>query len=475
MGRQSKDNKQFLLKDSKNLSKYGILIVIKMVVIMYNFDETHIVELKEILNDSLPKEIVAFINTDGGTIFIGITKDKKIVGIKTDIDEVQRKVSDVINDQVSPKSREYVHQHVEVMEGKQVIVIEVKADHTNLYYIKKYGLSEKGVYVRDGSTCRPLSPEEIKKRYEETLNIVEPDITEIESYRQDLTFAHLKNYLISKGNHVNEETFLQNYKLITKNGKYNRMAEILADENDIVVNVMTFKGNDKTEYLKRDEFGYTCILLACEKVLNYVNAINQTFVKVGTVPRIEKKMFDPDAFEQAWVNACVHNKWSMSNHPGVYIYEDRLVIESQGGIPKALTKEQFLKGVSEPVNKALMDIFIKCDFCEESGHGVPTVTKVYGEESYEFSDNFIDVTIPFDKKGFEEDENIQETSKKHPRNIQESVLKLIMNNPQITLKEIMESLNISEGSVRHAIKSLKESGKIEHVGATKKGYWKVNG
>ena len=48
-----------------------------------------------------------------------------------------------------------------------------------------------------------------------------------------------------------------------------------------------------------------------------------------------------------------------------------------------------------------------------------------------------------------------------------------MNKPQITLKEIMESLDISEGSVRHAIKSLKESGKIEHIGATKKGYWRV--
>ena len=68
---------------------------------------------------------------------------------------------------------------------------------------------------------------------------------------------------------------------------------------------------------------------------------------------------------------------------------------------------------------------------------------------------------------------LSKTSKKHPRNIQESVLQLIMNNPQITLKEIMLSLDNLEGSVRHAIKSLKESGKIEHVGATKKGYWRV--
>ena len=140
-------------------------------------------------------------------------------------------------------------------------------------------------------------------------------------------------------------------------------------------NYSLFKGL-KTQYLKRNEFGYTCLLLAYERVKNYVDSINETYVKVGVTPRLEKKMFDPGAFEQAWVNACVHNKWAVSNHPGVYIYEDRLVIESQGGIPKTLTKEKFLKGVSEPVNKALMDIFIKCDFCEESGHGVPTKEKV---------------------------------------------------------------------------------------------------
>ena len=273
---------------------------------MYNLDETHIVELKEILNDSLPKEIVAFINTDGGTIFIGVTKTKRIVGIKTDIDEVQRKVSDVINDQVSPRCREYVHQHVEVMEGKQVIVIEVKPDHTNLYYIKKYSLSERGVYVRDGSVCRPLTAEEIKKRYEATLNIVELDITEIESNKKNFTFQILKNYLSSNNYHYNDSTFETNLGLRTKNGSYNLLAEILADKNDIVVNVATFATTDKTEYLKRNEFGGKCLLLAMEQAKNYIEAINQVYVDTTVRPRREKPMFNMDAFKEAWYNACVH-------------------------------------------------------------------------------------------------------------------------------------------------------------------------
>ncbi len=121
-------------------------------------------------------------------------------------------------------------------------------------------MTPRGCHYRVGTKCQEMTPEEIEKRFISTLNIPEPDICEIESYRQDLTFEHLKNYLISKGNHINEETFYSNYKLINKTGKFNKMAEILADKNDIVVNVMTFKGKDKTNYLKRNEFGYTCLL-----------------------------------------------------------------------------------------------------------------------------------------------------------------------------------------------------------------------
>ena len=443
---------------------------------MYNLDETHIVELKEILNDSLPKEIVAFINTDGGHIFSGITKAKRIVGIKTDIDEVQRKVSDVINDQVSPRCREYVHQHVEVIEGKQVIVIEVKPDHTNLYYIKKYGLSEKGVYVRDGSVCRPLTPEEIKKRYEATLNMVEPDITEIESNKKNFTFQILKNYLSSNNYHYNDSTFETNLCLRTKNGSYNLLAEILADKNDIVVNVATFATTDKTEYLKRNEFGGKCLLLAMEQAKNYIEAINQVYVDTTVRPRREKPMFNMDAFKEAWYNACVHYKWTKANNPGIYVYSDRLEIESFGGIPKDLTKEQFLKGTSKPVNKKLFDIFKTCGFVEESGHGVPTVTKAYGVESYIFEGQFIKVVIPFDRTGFfgsTTQETTQEIINTTQETTQEKIVMLLKSNPNLTRKDLSLVLKLSEDGIKYHLNQLKKKGIIEHHGATKAGYWIV--
>ena len=440
---------------------------------MYNFNETDKLELKEKLNDSLAKEIVAFLNTNGGTILIGVNKNKVVVGIKEDIDEVQRKVSDVITDAISPRCIDFVHQHIELINNVQIIVIDVISDNSNLYYIKKYGLSENGVYVRNGSSCKSLLPTEIKTRYESTLNIHEPDIIEIESQRKGLTFQMLKTYLIGHGFHINDDTFENNYHLLTSNGKYNLMAEILADENDLVINVSTFNSKDKSNYVSRKDFGGKCLLFAVEQARNYCEAINETYVKLGEGERKEKKMFDTEAFEQAWYNACVHNKWAEKRNPGIYIYDDRLEIESNGGIPKKLSKEQFFKGKSEPVNKELFDIFLKCDFGEQSGHGVPEIVKNYGKDAFELFDNYITVVIPFDKSGFT-DKNTDKndfTVKLSER--EQIIVKLLKVNPNLNASELAEKLSVTRQTINNQIKSLKAKGIIVRIGSDKTGHWEV--
>lgn len=156
-----------------------------------------------------------------------------------------------------------------------------------------------------------------------------------------MTFKILRNYLISNNHHINENTFYDNYHLLIKDGEFNYLAELLADKNDIVINVATFETTDKTKYLKREEFGGKCLLLAMEQAKNYINSINQTHVDISSTPRKEKKMFDTEAFEQAWINACVHNKWSESNHPGIYIYSDRIELNRLEAYQKRYQKIDF--------------------------------------------------------------------------------------------------------------------------------------
>ena len=433
-------------------------------------DEDNKIELKEVVADSVPKEIVSFLNTDGGNIYIGIKKNREVVGIKN-IDDTMRIISAIITDKISPRCVSFVKQYHEELKGKDIIRIEIKKGD-KLYYIKKYGMSENGCFIRIGSSCKSLTPDEIQDRFIKSLTIKETNIIDIPSTKNDLTFKILKNYLISNNNHISDNTFFDNYHLLTRDGKFNYLAEILADKNDIVINVATFYSNDKTKYLKREEFGGKCLLLAMEQAKNYINSINQTYVNLETTPRKEIKMFDTEAFEQAWINACVHNKWSESNHPGIYVYNNRLEIESFGGIPKVLTKEQFLNGKSEPVNKQLFDIFRACNFAEESGHGVPSVVSVYGDDAYVFSEYFIDVIIPFNKDGFNKAKSI--SKKKQPADIRKEILEILKNNGRISRKDLIIILNITEGSARHHLNKLQEEGKIERIGPDKGGYWKVN-
>ena len=296
------------------------------------------------------------------------------------------------------------------------------------------------------------------------------DITNIESRRTHLTFQILKNYLVTHNYHYSDSTFEENLGLRTKNGEYNLMAELLADNNDIVINVATFATKDKTEYLKRNEFGGKCLLLAMEQAKNYIEAINQTYVETKIRPRKEKSMFNMDAFKEAWYNACVHYKWSEANNPGIYVYPDRLEIESFGGIPADLSKRQFLLGVSKPVNKRLFEIFKSCGFVEESGHGVPTVTKAYGDDSYIFDGKFIKVVIPFDRTDFSgsiTQETTQETT-------QERIIKLLKANSTLTRKDLAILMKMTEDGVKYHLNQLKKKGIIEHHGSTKSGHWVVN-
>ena len=243
------------------------------------------------------------------------------------------------------------------------------------------------------------------------------------------------------------------------------MAELLADENMESIKIAVFKGKTKAYFLKRNEYGNTCLISALEKVTRYAEALNETYVDVSVRPRREKHLFNIEAFKEAWINACVHYKWTDGIPPAVYWFDDRLEIISYGGIPKGLTKEGFLSGETQPVNAELMKIFLQCDIVDQSGHGVPIIVREYGEKAYKFSESSITVTIPFDRTGF----NVENTQE----NTQEKMLILIKSNPKITRKQIAKELLITEDSAKYHLDQLKKKGKITHLGSTKSGYWEI--
>lgn len=440
------------------------------------FEETHNVELKSVLNDSVEKEIVAFLNTNNGTIYIGVLNNGDIIGIKSDkLDEIMKKISDIITDKILPNPQEFVTSSAIMVDDKWIIKIEVKKGNA-LYYIKKYGRSASGCYMRIGTTAKSMTENQIENYFHKYMTR-NTKIIDLESREQNLKFQYLKMLYTEKGLYINDDTFENNLKLFTDSNKYNLQANLLADENDTSIKVVVFDGPTKASNIRyRNEYGYKCLIVAMKQAFDYcADVINSTKTIFKNGIREDIRLFDVDAFRESWYNACLHNNWIDGTPPAIYIFDDHLEIISTGGIPDGLTKQDFFSGISRPVNEVLARIFIQLGLIEQTGHGVLLIVEKYGKEVFEFLDNFIRVKIPFSFNAFEEKVTDKVADKVTDKltTMQVKILDLININPKITISQLMIELSLSDSGVRKNISKLKELGIIKREGSNKTGYWKI--
>ena len=227
-----------------------------------------------------------------------------------------------------------------------------------------------------------------------------PTINNKESEYQDLTFNQLFMYYSSKGINLNIKTFKTNLHLLTDNGKYNIMAQLLSDNSHVPIRVAIFDGKTKSSKMYSiKEFGYKCLLNSLYEVLNYGEILNvpQADEENRVMERKEIMLFNFDAFREAIINAFLHNKWVDLIEPMITVYSDRIEILSRGELAPLQTMDGFYKGHSVPVNEKLSEMFLQLHISEKTGRGIPIITSIYGKESIDISGGVIQVTIPFNR------------------------------------------------------------------------------
>ena len=235
-----------------------------------------------------------------------------------------------------------------------------------------------------------------------------------------------------------------------------------------------FLGENKSSpLLSVREFGFNNILFTLDDLLRYGDTINliQANEKNRTLIRKEVALFDIECFNEAIINAILHNDWLSLNEPMISVFSNRIEIMSRGTIPKGQTLKGFFKGESVPVNMELSNIFMQLNISEKSGRGVPKIISTYGKEAYEFRENSIVVTIPFNyiyKKNtlsLFKDRMLNTTRNK--------ILDIIKDNPHITKNELLKILDVSDTTIDKNIAYLKKYNYIKRVGSRKNGYWEI--
>jgi len=103
--------------------------------------ETNRIENKEKLNEDFEREVIAFLNyKKGGIIYIGVSKDGKIVGVEN-IDMVQLQIKDRIKNNVKPSTLGLFDVIVEKISDMEVIKVIISSGAEKPYYLKRKGMN----------------------------------------------------------------------------------------------------------------------------------------------------------------------------------------------------------------------------------------------------------------------------------------------------------------------------------------------
>ena len=360
-----------------------------------------------------------------------------------------------------------------IIDGKRVVVLQIPAAKT----VPTSFRNER--YIRIGSSKENLRKYPEKESFLfHVLSFGFPTIENTPSDYQELSFEKLLIYYGAKGLKLNPETFKKNLGLLTENGKYNILAQLLSDNSHIPIRVSIFTGKTKADNLfSVREFGYQCLLYSLDEILRYGDVLNiiQADETERVVERKEVPLFDNAAFREAVINAFVHNAWITKNEPMLTVYSDRIEILSRGTLAPEQTMEGFFAGESVPVNHKLSEIFLQLHISEKTGRGVPKITQIYGRNAYEFRENSIVVTIPFnwinamgDKRG-----NNPGNKSATLNSTQHRFLMEIRNNPNVTKQQLISILGKGKTTIDNGIAELRKKGCIKRMGSNKTGYWEV--
>lgn len=205
--------------------------------------ENQNIEFKQEYVPDIRKEVMGFINAEGGTIYVGIRKDGTVIGIK-DPNFVMLQIVTSLKDSLAPDIMPFVRVNTVEMENKQVIEIDVTTGIYRPYYLREKGVKPSGVYVRKGNSTQPMTEEGIREM------ILQNNGRSFElcrSMNQDLTFHtfqdEMKRRLIEIG-----PSQMRILKLIGEDGLYTDLALLLSDQCETTTKVALFHGTDTESF-----------------------------------------------------------------------------------------------------------------------------------------------------------------------------------------------------------------------------------
>lgn len=339
-------------------------------------DEGKTLEFKENCRPlrNIVRTAVAFANTAGGNIVIGIRdKTKDVVGLSDPLAEEERLAS-AFADNISPLLVPDIQ--IQLWRDRELIVVTVP-HAVGPYYIRSDG-PESGVYIRLGSTNRRAGPEIITEIKLLARNVFfdEQPCTEVSSEAIDFRVASEYFSQVSRKLPYPKRRSLA--LLVNQGGREfpSRGAVLLFGKRrdlifpDAIIRCARFRGKDMAYFIDQLEIN-EYLPRAVDSAITFIERHTDQASEIGRVRRKDIPEYPPAAVREAIINAVVHTDYSLNGmNIKVAIFDDRIEITNPGFLPFGLTIEAAISGVSKLRNRVIGRVFRELGLIEQWGSGI---------------------------------------------------------------------------------------------------------
>lgn len=420
-----------------------------------DFVENDHLELKELINNDFKKEIIAFANTDGGDIYVGVANNGAIIGVEN-IEKEMERISSMIHDGIHPDLIPFTFLEAITVEDKKLIHVSVSRGGRPPYHLTDKGLKPSGVYVRHGIASVPASEEMIRDMIRQSDGIT---YDKARSINQDLNFEYA-DYYFAERNVAFGEKNKRTLGLIDADGYYTNAGLLLSDQCEHSIKCAIFEGTGKTHFKARKEF-FGSILKQLENAYEYISLNNNVRADFHGLERVENFDYPEYALREALLNAIVHRDYNYSGSIIINIFTDRIEFVSIGGLIKGITLADILHGISQSRNMVLANIFYRLKLVESYGTGIQRILESYqniGQPQFLPEASSFVTILPNTHTG----KNVQRViANESPEN---RVLKLFSTQTEISRKDVEMLLGCSSFPARKVLNSLLAQNKIAVIG-----------
>lgn len=428
----------------------------------YSESESNNLEFKEKMTDShhFLREVIAFCNTFGGRILIGIRDDGAIVGVSDDeaeslLESVPQTIYQSVHPNVMPKV------YTQRIDGRLVVAIQVSEGMNKPYFQKSKGL-DAGTFVRvgrssikaDASVIRDLewrnkgrSPDE-RPMYGASVR----DIDE-EALRRFLTQKKIRNHK------SNLWEIARSYRLICEDQgeMYPTVAGILLFGKDpqewlpeSYIVCSQIRGNEGREIVRTIDCKGD-LFSQFNTAYNFIlESIPKKFVIKGK-KREETFQIPEIGIREVLMNAIVHRDYNVQGPTKVALFENRLEIFSPGSFPGPLQPWGLEDGITYIRNTYTCKVFREAGYIEKMGTGFRELFRlyrIYGLQDPQIveGENFIKAILPRSVKKQVLDSGHQE------------ILSILYEKDGISISEIRQKTAFSKATVGRALHAMVEGG-----------------